>query len=166
MFPALHWICFPVNRIGGTIHTWVYSTLAGIDTAVNGSSAGWEHIILRPDPAAMLSLGHASALLKTRFGNASISWKLGASELTITCAVPPGSTAEVHVPQLSQLGGADVTINEGGKAVWKAGAFVPGVVGVRGGSIKEKTEKPISHVNAVVLETGSGVFSLVATQGS
>lgn len=70
------------------------------------------------------------------------------------------------MPQLSQLGGADVTINEGGKAVWKAGAFVPGVVGVRGGSIKEKTEKPISHVNAVVLETGSGVFSLVATQGS
>ena len=29
---------------GGNIHTWVYSTLAGIDTAVNGTSAGWEHI--------------------------------------------------------------------------------------------------------------------------
>ena len=50
------------------------------------------------------------------------------------------------MPQLSQLGGTALTINEGGKAVWKGGAFVPGVVGVRGGSIKDKTEKPIVAV--------------------
>ena len=151
---------------GGNIHTWVYSTLAGIDTAVNGTSAGWEHIMMRPDPHAMLSLGHASATLTTRFGNASIDWKLEAATLTIACVVPPGSTAEVHVPQLSQLGGPGVAITEGGKPVWKAGAFVSGVAGVRGGSIKDKTEKPITQVNTVVLETGSGIFSLVATKGS
>lgn len=140
----------------------MYSTLAGIDTAVNGSSAGWEHIICRPDPAAMLSLGHASASLKTRFGNASISWKLDANELTIAWTVPPGSTAEVHVPQLSQLGGTAVAITEGGKFVWKAGKYVSGVSGMHAGSIKDKTEKPISNVNTVVLESGSGAFSLIA----
>ena len=46
-----------LSSISGNIHTWVYSTIAGIDTAVNGSSAGWSHILLRPAPQVVERLG-------------------------------------------------------------------------------------------------------------
>ena len=147
---------------GGNIHTWVYSTLAGIDTAVNGTTGGWETIIFRPAAAAMLTLGSASMTIETRFGNATIDWSLskGGGSLTMTCTVPAGSMAEIHIPMLPQLGGSNIAITDGAKvrfaavfctvftlfctekecrkakSVWKAGAFVAGSTGVTGGSVK------------------------------
>lgn len=74
----------------------------------------------------------------------------------MTCTVPAGSTAEVHIPMLPELGGTAISISDDTTTVWKAGAFVPGSAGVSGGYVKD--EKPWAETDTVVLTVSSGVF--------
>jgi hypothetical protein len=112
--------------------------------------------------------GSASMTHETRFGNASIDWSLargssgGGGSLTMTCTVPAGASAEVHIPMLPEIGGKDIAITDGTKTVWKAGAFVAGSAGVNGGLVKD--EAPWSAHDTVVLSVSSGVFPFKATK--
>ena len=103
-------------------------------------------------------------VVRTRFGNASIDWKLATGgALTMSCTVPAGATAEIHVPQLPQFGKA-MLVSEGTKPVWKAGAYVSGAAGVTGASLKD--EKPWSEIETVVVTVGSGEFAMAAKAAS
>ena len=151
-------------RYGGGVGTFVYSALAGIDTALNGTVAGWSRLIFKPEPAALRKLGHAAATHTTRYGNASISWKMHAasSSLEMNVTVPTGCTAEAYFPLMPQIGGTALTILEmemPTAVVWKAGKFVPGVAGVHGATLSA----PVAHgpdkgLQSVVLELGSGTY--------
>eukprot|EP01048_Picozoa_sp_COSAG05_P006986 COSAG05_NODE_476_length_9460_cov_8.847025_10_plen_166_part_00 len=157
---------------GGGVGTFVYSALAGIDTVLNGTTAGWSRLLFKPEPAALLKLGHAAGSHTTRFGNASIDWTMGSKSLQLTLTVPTGCTAEAHFPQLAQLGGAAFTISDEAptcgnaqacgkvpKSVWKGGRFIPGVAGVRGGMVSAPVKYgPFKGVQSVVLEIGSGTY--------
>ena len=144
---------------GGGLATFVYSALAGIDTVANGTVAGWSRLIFKPEPAAILKLGHASGTHATRYGNASISWKFAGSSLTMNVTIPTGGTAEAYVPQLAQLGGAALTISDTGKPVWKAGSFVPGVAGVLGATLSEPVAYgPEKGMQSVAIQLGSGFY--------
>ena len=62
--------------------------------------------------------------------------------------VPTGSTAQVVLPQ---FGSKAATVAETAGAVWKAGAYVPGVSGVTGASV--------DTAGNVAISTGSGAFT-------
>ena len=142
------------------MHPWVYSTLAGIDTVVNGKSAGWSTVIFRPSKAAMLHLGSAAATIATRFGNASISWEVvSSSRLELNVTVPAGSSGEIHIAQLPNFGGREMTLFDGENAVWRAGKFVPGAKAIHNASLA--TSK-WTGMQRVVLTVGSGYFPIRA----
>jgi alpha-L-rhamnosidase len=78
----------------GSIDSWFTEKLAGIRQAPG--SAGYRRLLIAP--AVVGDLTHAAGSYRTPYGEVRTSWtkKGGAIELTVT--VPPGSTAEVHVP--------------------------------------------------------------------
>jgi uncharacterized protein GlcG (DUF336 family) len=53
-----------------------------------------------------------------------------------TVIIPIGSQADVLIPLLGQVV-TELTVAEGGVAIWSGGQFVPGVAGVRSGGVDE-----------------------------
>jgi alpha-L-rhamnosidase len=78
----------------GSIGAWLYQTVAGIE--VDPENPGYKHSILRPQPGHGLT--HASAKLKTLYGELSSAWKLENGRLEWTVTVPANTTATVHLP--------------------------------------------------------------------
>ena len=157
-------MCVCVCRYGGGVGTFVYSALAGVDTVLNGNTAGWSRLIFKPEPAALLKLGHAAGSHTTRFGNASIDWEMGSKSLQLTVTVPTGCTAEAYVPQLEQLGGAALRITDSTRIVWKGGKFIPGLAGVRDGMVSAPVKYgPFKGLKNVVLELGSGSYAFAVS---
>ncbi|MCW2916906.1 MAG: secreted protein [Actinomycetia bacterium] len=78
----------------GSIDSWFTGRLAGIEQTPD--SVGFRKLLIKP--AVVGDLTHASGGRRTPYGEVRTSWtkKDGRIELTVT--VPPGSTAEVHVP--------------------------------------------------------------------
>lgn len=65
----------------------------------------------------------------------------------VSATIPVGGTATVAVPVRGHL--ADAIVTEGDVVVWKAGAFVPGVAGVK---------SAVSTPTAIVFSVGSGAY--------
>lgn len=76
----------------GTVVQWLYEHVAGLRPAGDG----WGAIVVRPDARAEVSA--ASARMDTVRGRVSSAWRLQNGEFELTCRVPVGATAEVHVP--------------------------------------------------------------------
>lgn len=84
----------------GGVGKFTYTGLAGIDTEVNATHAGFRHILFRPIPPGIEVLRSARATVETRFGTASISWKVTTnSTIVYNITIPPGATAEVAFPR-------------------------------------------------------------------
>jgi alpha-L-rhamnosidase len=88
----------------GSIDSWFTSRLAGIDQAPG--SAGFRKLLIKP--SAVGDLTHASGTRKTPYGEVRTSWTRKDGKVKLTVTVPPGSTAEVHVP-----GGTPRTVGSG-----------------------------------------------------
>ncbi|MFC5749985.1 family 78 glycoside hydrolase catalytic domain [Actinomadura rugatobispora] len=88
----------------GTIDSWFTSRLAGIDQAPD--SVGFRKLLIRPSVVGDLT--HASATRRTPYGEVRSAWRKKGDGVELTVTVPPGSTAEVHVP-----GGAVRTVGSG-----------------------------------------------------
>jgi alpha-L-rhamnosidase len=78
----------------GSIGSWLYQSVAGIE--IDPENPGYKHSILRPQPHS--SLSHASAKLKTLYGNLESSWKNAKGKFEWTVVVPPNTTATTHLP--------------------------------------------------------------------
>ncbi|WP_433472731.1 family 78 glycoside hydrolase catalytic domain [Spirillospora sp. CA-142024] len=78
----------------GSIDSWFSGRLAGIRQAP-GSTA-YRRLVV--DPAVVGGLTSASATRRTPFGEVRSSWTLEDGVVTLKVTVPPGSSAEVHVP--------------------------------------------------------------------
>ncbi len=115
----------------GAIGDWMYRAIAGIDTALDG--VGYKHILIQPQPGGGLS--HASAALKTVYGEVSSAWQLTDADLRLQVTIPPNTHATARIPATDA---AQVT--ESGSPV--TGQIVDG---------------------ALVVEIGAGEYSFVTT---
>jgi alpha-L-rhamnosidase len=107
------------------VGAWFYTSLAGIH--VDPQYPGYERIRIQPE--MVRDLHYASASIDTVRGRVASAWQREAGRTRLEVTIPPGSTAEIYVPA---FGNADVTVEEGGHAVWKGRAFVAGAPGVEG----------------------------------
>ncbi|GAA2073754.1 family 78 glycoside hydrolase catalytic domain [Actinomadura alba] len=78
----------------GSIDSWFTGRLAGIEQAAD--SIGYRRLVIRP--AVVGDLTHASGSRRTPYGEVRTSWVKAGGQVRLTVTVPPGSTAEVHVP--------------------------------------------------------------------
>ena len=100
-------------------------------------AAAWSSVAVRPFAALPLpadlaaALPFARATAQAHRGVIEVSWERVAGGLALNVTLPSGSGGTVSVPKTF---GAATMYNEGGAAVWRAGAFVPGTPGVLAGA--------------------------------
>ncbi|VXB88993.1 Alpha-L-rhamnosidase [Arthrobacter sp. 9AX] len=76
----------------GAIADWMHRTVAGLACA----APGYRKLSIAPRPLA--SLGHASTSHETPYGLARVAWKRVGDRILVDATVPPGTTAEVSLP--------------------------------------------------------------------
>lgn len=76
----------------GAVADWLHRTVAGIAPA----EPGYRRIRFAPRPGGGLT--HASAVQRTPYGEASISWRIEVDELKVDVVVPVGAEADLHLP--------------------------------------------------------------------
>ncbi len=92
----------------GSIGAWLYQTVAGME--IDPEQPGYKHSILCPQPGDDLS--HASANLKTLYGELSSAWKVDHGRLEWAVVIPANTTATLHLPVKD---GSKITMD--GKAI-------------------------------------------------
>ena len=112
-----------------SIDEFFYNDLAGIkgpDYHGPGfMTPGFREIMIEPHPLG--DLEHAGATLKTVRGELASHWRRTDHSLSLEVTIPVNSTARVSVPT---LGLSDISISEGGKAIWQDNAYLPGRDGI------------------------------------
>jgi len=106
---------------------------------------GFREIRIKPHVLGDLKYVHAS--IKTMRGPVSSSWKRKSNSLTLEVTLPVNSQAKVSVPK---MGLENVTVEEGGKTIWKDGSYVNGTTGITDGS---------KSADYVTFDVGSGSYS-------
>ncbi|MFF2999488.1 family 78 glycoside hydrolase catalytic domain [Streptomyces sp. NPDC057950] len=125
----------------GSVGDWLFGRVAGIDQTP--SSVAYSELLLRPQPEGRLTWAHAEQ--DTARGHVACGWNLADGLLTVSCTVPPGSTARLHLPTLEPG-----SVQEGGEPA----AGQPGVLAVEA--------HPVGA--AVKLASGHYTISAVAPQ--
>jgi len=126
----------------GSISSWFYKTLAGIN--IDPAGPGWWLIIIKPHIVG--DLDYVSASIKTIRGMVSSSWTRRDSSLVLNVILPVNSQARVSVPK---MGLESVIVKESGRTIWKDGSYVEGVMGIVGGDKGE---------DYVTFDIGSGSY--------
>ncbi|UVJ41366.1 alpha-L-rhamnosidase [Arthrobacter sp. CJ23] len=87
----------------GAIADWMHRTVAGLAPAAPGYRK------LRIAPRPLRSLQHASTSHETPYGLARVAWKHDGDRILVDATVPPGTTAEVSLPD----GSAEFVVGSG-----------------------------------------------------
>jgi len=98
-------------------------------------------------PQLVRDLNWASGSIETQLGPLSCSWSRSEDSVRLDVVIPTGMEAEIHVPKQNLAG---ILVEEGGRPVWKDGAYVTGVPGITGASQTDR---------AVIFQAGSGQYS-------
>ena len=114
--------CMNMKMFGST-EKFFYKDLAGIAPA----APGFRRITIKPHVVGDLEWVKASH--NTVHGRVAVRWRRSKRSLAMEVTIPVNTTAKVSVPT---TGLSDVAVTEDGKAVWRDGAFVGGVGGIRG----------------------------------
>ncbi|RCS26688.1 rhamnosidase [Polaribacter sp. WD7] len=77
----------------GAIGQWMYERIAGLASL----APGYQKIRIAPLPNTEF-LTSALASVKTPYGKASSSWKIENDSFKLDIVIPPGTSAEVHIP--------------------------------------------------------------------
>ena len=129
-----------------------YESIAGIQEpnfyGTREFAPGYSQIGIRPQHTGDLT--YANASIKTVRGIISSSWKKTDNSLILDVTIPVNTTASLSVPV---MGSKNITITEGGKVVWKDGAYIRGVEGITGGR---------QETGYVTFDTGSGEYNFKA----
>ncbi len=115
----------------GSVDTWFYKVLAGINLDFAGPSS--QQIIIKP--YAVGDLKYVSASLKTVRGMVSSSWTKHRSSLVLNVTLPVNSEAKVSIPK---IGLENIIVKESGKVIWENGSYVAGVAEITSGSENNK----------------------------
>ena len=159
----------------GSQGSFYYEHVAGIRQAPG--TRGWRRIVLDPSvlrprrPIALATdspitpvcaltgdakLTSAAARTATPLGFAAIGWFClngsGGDGLLLNATVPVGATAQLFLP--SSFGS---TVTEAGATIFDAGKFVPGVLGVLAGAVRE---------GAYVIELLSGSYNFSVSKSA
>jgi alpha-L-rhamnosidase len=97
--------CSQNHVILGAIDAWFTRNLTGIAQAP--SSIGFRKLII--SPVVVGDLTHVAGGYETPYGRVATNWTRQGDGVTLTVTVPPGTSAEVHVP----LSGAVHTVGSG-----------------------------------------------------
>ncbi len=76
----------------GSVGEWMYTNIAGI----SAGRPGYREIVIRPRPGGAVT--SARATFTSVYGPVSTRWLQRGGRFTLTCAVPPNTTAEVWIP--------------------------------------------------------------------
>jgi alpha-L-rhamnosidase len=76
----------------GSVGEWMYTNIAGI----SAGRPGYREIVIRPRPGGSVTTAHAT--FTSVYGPVSTRWQQRSGRFTLTCAVPPNTTAEVWIP--------------------------------------------------------------------
>ncbi|WP_405856686.1 alpha-L-rhamnosidase [Streptomyces sp. NBC_01515] len=76
----------------GSVGEWMYTNIAGISAA----RPGYRETVIRPRPGGAVTT--ARATFTSVYGPVSTSWRQRSGRFTLTCSVPPNTTAEVWIP--------------------------------------------------------------------
>jgi alpha-L-rhamnosidase len=126
----------------GTVDTWFYRVLAGIN--VDCSAPGFEHFTIKP--CIIGDLKNVSASIRTIKGAISSEWVKSQRFLTLKISVPVNSKAHVYCPKLQF---EKVLVKESGEVIWKNSKYIKKIKGIKNG--KDNDEY-------VVFEVGSGSY--------
>ncbi len=127
----------------GSIGGWFMTDLAGIQVAEGGE--GYAKLTIHP--GVTRDLRWAAGNFETQRGKVLSSWRRTDDGLKLEVMVPFGSSARIVLPK---LGLHDVSLNEGGTAIWAGKKSAGSVEGVS--TVTENND-------AVVVEAGSGHYS-------
>ncbi|MCC6698831.1 MAG: family 78 glycoside hydrolase catalytic domain [Candidatus Hydrogenedentes bacterium] len=111
----------------GDLMIWFYEYLGGIRPATDGSS--FQNATLKPYVPG--DLKQIDASVATMNGLIESKWRREDKAFHWAVRIPANGRAKVSVPT---LGWGEVSITEGGKPIWKDGAFVDGVEGISAGA--------------------------------
>ncbi|MFI7503964.1 alpha-L-rhamnosidase [Streptomyces sp. NPDC049687] len=76
----------------GSVGEWMYTNIAGI----SAGRPGYREIVIRPRPGGTVT--SARATFTSLYGPVSTRWRQKAGRFSLTCTVPPNTTAEVWIP--------------------------------------------------------------------
>lgn len=135
-------------KLLGSVDKFFYRDVAGIRPL----APGFRRIAVAP--RVIGPVRHASAEIETVRGPAAVSWRLeDDGTLSLAADIPANATAEIRLPAGRR---SAVLVTEGGRPVWRHGAYVRGAPGVT----DARTED-----DSLVLEAGSGSYELALTGG-
>jgi alpha-L-rhamnosidase len=104
----------------GSVGEWMYANIAGI--AAGGP--GYREIVVRPRPGGGVT--SARATFASVHGPVSTQWRQRSDGFTLTCSVPPNTTAEVWIPADAPAAVTHTTAaflrSEDGCAVYRVGS--------------------------------------------
>jgi alpha-L-rhamnosidase len=136
-----------------TIDEFFYNDLAGIrGPEYYGPSQmvpGFRQIEIRPHVVGDLT--HARASIRTVRGTVASGWRKDGNSLILNIAIPVGSEAKVRIPT---MGLKNIVLSVDGETVFRDGAYVSSVAGVRGAS---------QSTSLVTFDVGSGAYSFRLT---
>ncbi|HOX38261.1 MAG TPA: family 78 glycoside hydrolase catalytic domain [Candidatus Brocadiia bacterium] len=89
----------------GCVGQWLFAELAGIDA--DPAAPGFKRVIVRPHPGGGMKFAHAT--YRSIRGDIKVAWESSDTLFKLNVAIPPNTTAVVHVPA-----GSDGKVYEGG----------------------------------------------------
>ncbi|MYC93811.1 MAG: Bacterial alpha-L-rhamnosidase [Caldilineaceae bacterium SB0661_bin_32] len=136
-----------------SIDEFFYNDLAGIkgpDYHGPGFMApGFSEIHIEPHPLG--DLEHAGATLKTVRGELASHWRRTDCSFSLEVTIPINSAARVSVPT---LGLSNISVSEGGNAIWQDNAYLPGRDGIISAVVRDEY---------IDVEVGSGSYRFELT---
>ncbi len=131
-----------------SIDEFFYNDLAGIkgpDYHGPGfMTPGFREIHIEPHPLG--NLEHAAATIRTVRGQISSRWQRTDQSISLEVTIPVNSRARVSVPTLDL---SNVSVSEGGDAVWQDNAYLAGRDGITSAS---------ARAGYIDVEVGSGSY--------
>ncbi|GHF33520.1 alpha-L-rhamnosidase [Amycolatopsis bartoniae] len=102
----------------GAMDAWLTTRLTGIEQTAD--STGFRELVI--DPAVVGDLKSASGSYESKYGQVATSWTKDDHQYRLDVTVPPGATAEVHVPGTVLFGLGRFLRVENGETVFAVGA--------------------------------------------
>jgi alpha-L-rhamnosidase len=127
----------------GSVGSWLYKAVAGINLAPG--SVGFEKV--RIAPQMVRDLRYAAGSTRTPRGQVACSWSREERSIRLEAVVPVGSEAEVILPKFNLQ---NIVIKEGGRIIWDARGFHPGVEGI---------QKAEENQGLLIIQAGSGRYA-------
>jgi len=132
----------------GSWSDWAFKYLAGIQQPNYG--IGYSYLVFSP-PGFNIGVNNVDAKISWQIGDVRSNWNIGKTSAVVNVTLPVNIEGEVQI--ITSLPASQVVITETEGIVWKNGMFVPGVKGVKSGTVIS------SH--AIVLYLDSGRYSFV-----